>query len=287
MAADGKQPIILKKKVVAGGGGHHGGAWKVAYADFVTAMMAFFLLMWLLNATTEDQRKGIADYFDPSIPISRISAGGTGMLNGDSVFAQDVRAQSGTGGYVARMTRGARGESRPIGAPGVATTGERPAEAGLSDMEALEESLQSVIGEAGADGDLSRHMRVRVTAEGLVIELVDTNDKELFRAGSARPSERLDRLLDVVSDVLLIAQNDIAVVGHTDASGFSAGASYGNWELSTDRAHAARRALVATGLPEGRITTVSGAAATQPIAEDPYAPENRRIAITLLKDLRQ
>jgi len=278
--ADAKQPIILKKKIVAAGGGHHGGAWKVAYADFVTAMMAFFLLMWLLNATTEDQRKGIADYFDPAIPISRVSGGGQGMLSGDSVFTEESKARSGSGGTITRSARGVRGSSVDIGAPGAPAA--RSTE-GAGALEDLEKGLQKTLDEAGPDSILSEHVRVTVDADGLKIELVDTGDQPLFSTGSARPSPRLLTLLDVVSSVVGIAENDIAIIGHTDSDPFGGG-SYGNWELSTDRAHAARRRLVQSGVDPGRIVEVSGAADTQPLTEDPAAPENRRIAVTLLRD---
>ncbi|MEL6364547.1 MAG: flagellar motor protein MotB [Pseudomonadota bacterium] len=280
MAATDKAPIIIKRKSGGGEEGHHGGAWKVAYADFVTAMMAFFLLMWLLNATTEDQRKGIADYFDPAIPISRVSGGGSGALGGDTLMSQETRAFSGSGG----TGQGARGSGQSITPPGVPAA-PKPQDPLLTDgLEALQASLQAMAEAADQDGDLAEHMRVRVTADGLVIELVDTGDKALFARGATTPSPRLERLLDVIASTLSIATNDVAITGHTDAAAFSAGGTYSNWELSTDRAHAARRALIAKGLESGRFATVAGAADTAPLSEDPYAPENRRIAITLLKN---
>lgn len=282
MAANAKAPIIVKKKISGGGEGHHGGAWKVAYADFVTAMMAFFLLMWLLNATTEDQRKGIADYFDPAIPISRVSGGGSGALSGDSLLAEDTQAFNGTGG----AGDGARGSGESVAPPGAPAAPARQ-DALLSDgLDELEARLQAMTEGGGAEGELSQHMRVRVTADGLVIELVDTGDKALFERASSEPSTRLRALLDVMASVLSIAENPISITGHTDAAAFSSSSRYSNWELSTDRALASRRLLVGSGLDPARIVEVTGAADTAPLSNDPYAPENRRIAITLLKNPR-
>ena len=162
MAADGASglaPIIIKKKKKVVGGGHDGGAWKVAYADFVTAMMAFFLLMWLLNATTEEQRKGIADYFNPTIPVSRISGGGSDGLNGSSIFTEQTYAQKGTG-----ATRDAT-----AGSPSTSKTGE-PDEDSLAQAEAdIVEQLQLAISQEAPL--LNEHIQVKLSPEGIVMEL--------------------------------------------------------------------------------------------------------------------
>ena len=296
--------LIIKRKKVVNGGGHHGGAWKVAYADFVTAMMAFFLLMWLLNATTEDQRKGIADYFDPSIPISQVSGGGSDVLSGDSIFAENVLAQSGTGG-----ANGVRGPSGPPreGAPSDETRGGQngdsealsggvtpaiSASAATADFdgasnietEAIKEELMRGVVEAGVEDGLVEHLFMRETPEGLVIEIVDQEDSPLFSVGSASSSTKLQQLLGVIADVTKAVVNDIAIVGHTDASAFRAATNYSNWELSSDRALEARRILVGAGTEPGKVVEVSGKAASSPLLEDPYAPQNRRISITLLRN---
>ncbi|MBI1393831.1 MAG: OmpA family protein [Alphaproteobacteria bacterium] len=303
--------IIKRKKIIAAGG-HHGGAWKVAYADFVTAMMAFFLLMWLLNATTEDQRKGIADYFDPAIPISRISGGGTDVLSGSSIFAEDKdQAEDGVGGG-----KGVRGQSSlKVTGPEADARGGAP-EADLQSM-AGPESHASAIGQdalagannqdvardavlaageaeakrkieeaiaAGEGGELSQHLFMRQTPEGLVIEIVDQADKPLFAVGSAAPSESLKELLVIVAEVVGQVVNDISIVGHTDALAFQKRNAYTNWELSSDRALAARRILVEAGAAESQIVEVAGKAASEPLVDDPYAPQNRRISITLLRN---
>ena len=260
------QPIIIKRKKVVAGGGHHGGAWKVAYADFVTAMMAFFLLMWLLNATTEDQRKGIADYFNPTIPISRISGGGAGALAGDSIFSEDAElAHSGTG---------SRKQQREASADGATGEASHPGK----QKEKLDRRIEAQL----ADG-LDEHVLTRVTPEGFVIELVEQDGDPLFSVGSAEPSSVLVSLLRIVVETTLDIENKISVAGHTDSRPFRNAQSYSNWELSTDRANAARRSLIAAGMPEDRIVRVAGHGPAVPLMRDPQAPQNRRISITLLK----
>ncbi|WP_425409228.1 flagellar motor protein MotB [Hyphococcus sp.] len=277
-------PIIIKKKKVIAGGGHHGGAWKVAYADFVTAMMAFFLLMWLLNATTEDQRKGLADYFNPSIPISKVSGGGSGALNGSSVFTDEQLSRDGTGAVNEYPN------SREIPVNGPENSMDAPLEGKGVDNEigAAQKSLEAVQNEINAEsiqaleGNLAKHIQTRMTPDGLVIELVDADGQPLYDIGSSNPSRILDDLLKVVGPVLATVSNNMAIVGHTDALAFSRSASYSNWELSTDRAHAARRMLITNGIASAQIKEVTGKADTEPFSEDPYAPQNRRIAIILL-----
>lgn len=301
---DQAQPIIIKRKSSGGGEGHHGGAWKVAYADFVTAMMAFFLLMWLLNATSEDQRKGLADYFDPSIPISRVSAGGAGMLGGDTVFKPPEAAGSRDQGIRAKPTLNEDG-SEPSDKKSAPETKEAETEL-ATDLSGEEEGL-GLTTNSGADGTsetggiaqvaedlldqvravggdgLLEHFSMRMTPEGLVIEITDLQDDPLFASGAAEPEPILAVLANILVPVLSQTTNDIAVVGHTDSTPYVAESSYSNWELSTDRANAARRLLGAAGLPAQRIVRVSGKAATDPVQPDPASAKNRRIAITLLR----
>lgn len=255
MSNDTRPIIIVRKKVVAGDG-HHGGAWKVAYADFVTAMMAFFLLMWLLNATTEEQRKGIADYFSPNIPIAAVSGGGSDALSGDSLYTVDTLTRSGTGAQVENS---------------------RKSELSEAQMDALNEALQA------ENSALMEHVSLKMSPEGLVIELIDGEDDPLFAVGQARPSDLLQQLLKVVSESFGSVQNSVKIVGHTDALGFHNTARYSNWELSTDRANTARRLMIDYGFPYLQISEVSGKAYTDPLSDNPLAAGNRRISITLLK----
>ena len=297
--------IIIKKVKKVSGHGHHGGAWKVAYADFVTAMMAFFLLMWLLNATTEDQRKGIADYFNPTIPVSPISGGGKDVLNGSSVFADDTLAKNGTGGAKTSTSETPDDGKEPTGiektgngleskiAAATDAVEDTKAAAGKGGpqgqkealqaaLEAIEDTLQAQLSSEG-HGAISEHLTTRVSPDGLVIELVEQSGTPLYATGSATPSATMILLLRVVADTFSFISNQISIVGHTDASAFSGRPDYSNWELSSDRAHVARRLLIESGLPASQISEVTGKADTEPLVEDPFAPQNRRISLVLLK----
>ncbi|MEM9670117.1 MAG: flagellar motor protein MotB [Pseudomonadota bacterium] len=261
------QPIIIKKKKVVHGDGHHGGAWKVAYADFVTAMMAFFLLMWLLNATTEQQRKGIADYFNPSIPISRVSGGGTDGLNGSSMFTEQTYANMGTGAT----------QNRKVGSAGAENSPENNDESVTASLQQLTENLQE------SEGKLTEHLMVKLSPEGIILELVDSEDTPLFPLGTSQPSTLLNDLLTAVSDTFDLFDNNIKIVGHTDGTKFKRSESYNNWDLSVDRANTARRMLESKGISAGRLREVSGKADTEPlIPNDPLAPQNRRISLVIL-----
>ena len=279
MAAEGAselQPIIIKKKKKVVGGGHHGGAWKVAYADFVTAMMAFFLLMWLLNATTEEQRKGIADYFNPTIPISRISGGGSDGLNGSSIFTEETYAKMGTG-----ATRDAT-----AGRPSTAKTSgtdmqDTEVASGAGDAQLAEQLALAMQDEASA---LNDHIMVKMSPEGIVMELVDSEDVPLFQKGASEPTDLLITLVAPVTESFETFGNSIKIVGHTDAHAFQGNGGFDNWDLSAARANVARRLLIKEGFPAERIQEVSGRADTDLLFEDdPYGAQNRRISITLLK----
>ena len=272
------QPIIIRRKKVIVKGGHHGGAWKVAYADFVTAMMAFFLLMWLLNATTEDQRKGLADYFNPSIPISRISGGGSAALDGSSVLADDQLIRDGVGAATDAVAPSLRENAVDATSDAEETLEEEAARAAL---ESLEQQIKQRRDALESD-DLADHIQTRMTPDGLIVELIDNEGTPLFEVGSARPSHLLGQLLEVVAPVLATAENDMQVIGHTDARAYQGDAFYSNWELSSDRASLSRRLLVQHGLPAEQIVAVIGKAATDPLSQDPFASQNRRIAILLL-----
>jgi chemotaxis protein MotB len=257
--------IIIKRPKVVAGGGHHGGAWKVAYADFVTAMMAFFLLMWLLNATTEEQRKGIADYFNPTIPIASQSGGGSDALQGDTVHAS------------AKLVKEKRQTDEQ------ATQSHKDATAAEQDSAArkMEDELNASL--AAATDGLSEHISLRVTKEGIVIEITDRDQRPLFRSGSAEPSSTLTELCAIVADALKDVGNPLKIVGHTDSFAFPQGSNYSNWELSSDRSNTARRLLAEAGFPNNRIVEVSGRASVEPLVDDPLDPRNRRISITLLR----
>ena len=278
---------IIKKKKVSGGGGHHGGAWKVAYADFVTAMMAFFLLMWLLNATTEQQRKGIADYFTPTIPIHSTSGGGDGPFNGASVFATQELVQNGRGA----SQQSPSSEQQAEGDTGTSNadqndTNTRPSEQlgqvetrEDSEFELLEGMLLASSGESDDENLILQHIRTRVTDEGLVIELFDRREAPLFEPGSDTPTETMSEILQVIATVVSTITNNIAISGHS----FAAGTGDHNWYLSSNRAQSTRSSLLGLGFDGDRIARVTGHADRKTAFEDPSDPRNNRIEITLLR----
>ena len=272
------EPEVLVKKVKASAhAAHHGGAWKVAYADFVTAMMAFFLLMWLLNATTEKQRKGISDYFNPTIPVNRISGGGDGAFGGDSVFAEETMAHTGTGAMdrkVAAASADADGES-----DGEGKGGNGDAE---SDLEDVEKALLARGGESNTMEQLLRHVVTRVTDEGLVIEIFDLPNAPLFDGETAEPRPVTKAIAGLLVEVLSLTTNEIAVNGHLRALPVML-VENPVWDLSADRAQAMRALLETAGIDEGRIQRVSGYADRKPAVTEPADLRNNRIEIILLR----
>jgi chemotaxis protein MotB len=292
-AATNQRPIIIKKIKKGGGGGHHGGAWKVAYADFVTAMMAFFLLMWLINTTSPEQRRGIAEFFAPA-SVSRVSSGAGGLLEGTSFAESGVRhghsapvAQSSEPQFTSNNAEADQQTSAGAG-------GERtPSEDSLSRARTLRETAEFsraeiAIRQAMADmpdvAELSRNVIVEQTPEGLRIQIVDQEGRSMFNAGDAAPNDRARRLLTAVSTVIGQLPNRLTISGHTDGS--PPGGRYAsNFELSAARANEARRILMGQGIPSDRIYEVAGRADSEPLfADDPTQPGNRRIAITLLRE---
>lgn len=281
MADNKKAPIIIKRKKGGGDGGHHGGAWKVAYADFVTAMMAFFLMMWLLNATTVQQKKGLADYFDSRIPIARVSGGGRGAFGGDSVTSQDKQAETGAGEAAmqdGRASTDGQLTDDPLGRVEPNAADEQ------SRFDQIEGAIASLAGSGTLDDEVLSHLRTRMTPEGLVIEVFDTEGAPLFEVGSAEPTPMLQALLGMVAGLAALVTNDIVITGHTDGLPMMQDGVDGNWALSGQRAETARRVLVHSGMPEGRITEIAGRAATQLMVDDPADPRNRRVAITLRRN---
>ncbi len=287
--ADENVTIVKKKKVVAGGG-HHGGAWKVAYADFVTAMMAFFLLMWLLNATTEKQRKGLADYFSPTIPIHRTSGGGSGPFGGDTVFAEIELPQAGRGASDMSPTD----EEQSEGDTGVSSSEDADEDINPSEMqgtantredeefELLEGLLTGSSGESETENPLLQHVRTRVTDEGLVIELIDQDAAKLFEDGSDSPTEVMEQLVIVIGAVVRTVKNKVALAGHAFEP-VPEGAENLNWQLSSNRAHALRRMLVGQDVIPSRIARVSGQADQEPSFESLNDTRNNRVEIILLR----
>jgi chemotaxis protein MotB len=259
--------IIRRKKIIAGG--HHGGAWKVAYADFVTAMMAFFMLMWLLNATTEKQRKGLADYFTPTVAISRVSGGGDGAFGGESIFSEEVLPKVGTGATSLRPTESDR-------AKGAASDA-----AQQQALEKIEEVLLGMGGQSAIQAAALKHVVTRVTDEGLVVELFDLPDAVLFEALSSEPTPLLEELSLMLRQAFELVINPVAVEGHV-ASRPVVFVSNPVWELSMQRADKMRRMLMDVGLEEKRIVRVTGHADRELAVSNPLAVRNNRLEVILL-----
>jgi len=272
-------PVIIKRKKIIQGGGHHGGAWKVAYADFVTAMMAFFMLMWLLNATTEKQRKGIADYFSPTIPINRVSGGGDGAFGGDSVFTEEMLAQTGVGASAMMPTesRMARGEAQDkTGVHDGDVSGQTEV------MKDVQATLIARGGESQTMEHLMRHVLTRVTDQGLVIELFDLDDQPLFTGDTDQPSDVLKSLAALLAQVLAVAENQLAIDAYVKTYPITM-IQNPTWELSFSRAQRTRELIEQAGLDDGRMDRISGHADRKPAVADPTAVRNNRIEVVLIR----
>ena len=307
-------PIIIKKIKKVEGHGHHGGAWKVAYADFVTAMMAFFLLMWLLNSTSEEQKRGLSNYFGP-YGNAQGAGGSGGVLGGLSVQSEGMWTDNKTSPTVTapsvkvEATEEAGpgddigGELEEDGTPNDAkdeakleTEAEKAA--GESEKQAkdaieafetqafreAEEALKQAIESIPELKELSKSLIIDNTPEGLRIQIVDQKGLSMFPLGSSQMHEHMKKLLEQIAKVAINLPNKISISGHTDAKPYSNTNAYSNWELSSDRANASRRILLNAGMRPERIYSVVGKAETEPlIASDPQSDQNRRISIVLRK----
>ena len=291
MAYGDNAPTIIIKKVKKGGhAGHHGGAWKVAYADFVTAMMAFFLLMWLINTTSPEQKRGIADYFAPA-SVSQTTSGSGGILAGTGLGDSGAKSDGSTAA-IPQLAPEAPPNATDAGkaSKSGATSADEAARQASAKAEADEfksaaESLRQALQDMPELAELSKQVIVDVTPEGLRIQLVDQEGRSMFDQGSAKPNDRARLLLRAVSKVIRQLHNRITISGHTSAV-VGAGATAGDdWALSAARANAARAVLQDAGVEADRVYQVSGKANSDPLyPDDPTLPGNRRIAITLLRE---
>lgn len=287
-----KRPIVIKK-VKKGGHGHHGGAWKVAYADFVTAMMAFFLLMWLLNATTEEQRKGIAEYFEPTpIEISTSESGAGGVMGGISISPEGAMKSDKTPlePTTSPPTTSVSAEINPDeAAKNAEELSQKALEAEIAaredrKFEEVKKEIMSKIEESDLK-ELSKNLKIDMTPEGLRIQIVDQDGSSMFPSGSSKPFEKTVKLLSLVAEIIKTMPNQVSVRGHTDGVQYGKGADYTNWELSAERANASRRVLLESGIEEKRVSNVVGKADTEHLnPQDPLDPQNRRISVVLLRD---
>jgi chemotaxis protein MotB len=279
MAGDAKklQPIIIKR-IKKGGHAVHGGAWKIAYADFVTAMMAFFLLMWLLGSTTEGDKKGIADYFQSPLKLALMNSG-SGAGDASSVIKGGGEDLSRSTGQVKRGEVEAKKSTINLH-----QLKEEQRRAEVARLEDLKKKVEDKLSASAKLSAMSSQILLEMTADGLRIQIVDAEGKPMFASGSPAVQPGMRDLLRAVGEVLSEVPNRLTLEGHTDAQPFgSTERGYSNWELSADRANASRRELVIGGLPEDHVLRVQGLAASNPFdRKDPGAPTNRRISIIVM-----
>ena len=269
------RPVIVKKIYEAPHAGHHGGAWKVAYADFVTAMMAFFLLMWLLGATTEKQRKALADYFSPTLVASKQdSAGSTSFFGGDSITSVDNYPH-----------RAGQTGSKSMTIPRDASGGPKEASGIGQDRAKFQQLRQKLLAELQTKKDLrrlARNLRFTETREGLRIDLIDEANFTMFLSGTDILNPDAIRLIDEVGTAIAQLPNGIIIRGHTDAMPYSRTADTNNWRLSSGRAEATRARLSATNIGDSRFVRIEGVADREPyIPQNRLDPRNRRMSIIL------
>ena len=277
MSDDSTRPIVIKrKKVVAGGA--HGGAWKIAYADFVTAMMAFFLLMWLLGSTAKGELQGIAAYF--ASPLKVAMTGGDGAGNSSSVIPGGGNDLSKVHGQVRRSDQ-EEAQQRRMSID--AARAERARE-DLARIKALEAKIDALITENPRLNEYKSQIRIDITPDGLQIQIIDDQNRPMFDSGSALVKPYMRDILREIGAALGGVENRISLAGHTDAVPYgNSDRGYSNWELSADRANASRRELVAAGMPDAKLGRVVGMAASDLLEpENPRAAVNRRITITVL-----
>jgi len=290
MSMSGERPIIIKRIKKSGGGGHHGGAWKVAYADFVTAMMAFFLLMWLINTTSPEQKRGIADYFAPA-SVSPTTSGAGGILAG-TALGNEGSKQNGSQSIVQDASPDARhptdGKAKDA-AKGADPTSEQLREAQqrkeAAAFASAAQSLRQALQDMPELAELSKNIIIDQTPEGLRIQLVDQEGRSMFNTGTAVPNDRAKVLLRAIAKIINQLPNRISIYGHTSANAGQGGKADGDWPLSANRADASRKILQGAGVDADRIYQMSGKATSEPLyPDDPTLPGNRRIAIVLLRE---
>jgi len=295
------QPIIIKR-IKKADHAHHGGAWKVAYADFVTAMMAFFLLMWLINTTTPEQKRGIADYFAPQ-SIAQTLSGSGGVLGGKVMGQESARA----GGAVSLFQKNSppsKSSSEKSTQNGVSQGGATASQGSSADSQATNHDGQNTatsmqngdfahaaeaIHQAIADNPdisaLSKQVVVDQTPDGMRIQLVDQDGRPMFVQGTATPMPYARKLLETIAHVIDRLPNRVSIAGHTEGAAFTGPKGITNWELSAERANAGRAILTASGLASDRIYEVAGKAGSEPLLpEDPNASANRRLSIVLMRE---
>lgn len=279
MATDAKklQPIIIKR-VKKGGHAAHGGAWKIAYADFVTAMMAFFLLMWLLGSTSEGDKKGLSDYFQSPLKVAMQGGAGAGasnsIINGGGNDLTQTAGQTKRGDGADAKAKKMSGDQAKVAR----------AKKDAQKLGELSAKISAIISNTPKLAEFSKQIKLSMTVDGLQIQIVDDQKRPMFDSGSASVKPYMRDILREIGSALTDIDNKISLDGHTDQTPYGTGArGYSNWELSADRANATRRELVAAGMPDEKIARVMGLASSVLLDEEnPRSPTNRRISITVM-----
>jgi len=283
MAAAGEKAksTIVIKKIKKGGHGHHGGAWKIAYADFVTAMMAFFLLMWLLGSTTKGDLRGIADYFQS--PLQVAMAGGSGSGDATSMIPGGGQDLTFSVGQIKR------GEPLKDTKRMRAALAEQEREKENKRMEEIDRKIEEALMANPKLAEYKDQVKIDITPEGLRVQILDDFQRPMFDMGGANVKSYMRDILQQIGEVLNDVDNRILLSGHTDSAPYVGGErGYSNWELSTERANASRRELIAGGMDPSKVMRVVGMADAMPmVADDPRSPLNRRIAIVVLNRFAQ
>ena len=290
--AKSTQPIIIKK-VKKAAHGHHGGAWKIAYADFVTAMMAFFLLMWLINMTTHEQKVGLAEYFSQAATAPSTTGAG-GVLRGTAL---DTTGNKSSGArpdtvrpeLVRRVPSAPR--NAPMGSPGQpdgargSNTGNEASRPGAGAHHSAMASIRQALQNMPEIAELSRNIVIEPSSEGLNVSLVDQDGRSMFPEGSVQPYERTRLVLEALAPTLRRLPNRLSITGHTEAARPGSVRAGDAWSLTAGRAVAVREILAGAGLTHDRFTSVAGRADTEPVFPDnPYLSPNRRVTIRLLSE---
>ena len=285
----GDNTVVIKRIKKSGGHGHHGGAWKVAYADFVTAMMAFFLLMWLINTTTPEQKRGIADYFAPQSIAQTVS--GSGGVLGGKVMGEDSAHAGGAQSVMQKQSPPSPSSTTKAMASGATQGGANSDSTSTSDAKSGQngdfahaaEAIRQAVQDNPDIANLSHQVITENTPQGLRIQLVDQDGRPMFQQGSTEPMPYTRKLLAAVAGIIATLPNRVSISGHT--GGNDSNANGNSWELSASRANQARAVLQAGGLARDRIYEVAGKAGSEPLLpEDPNASANRRLSILLMRE---
>jgi chemotaxis protein MotB len=280
MAGDSNiAPLVIRRTKKVKGGGHHGGAWKIAYADFVTAMMAFFLLMWLIGSTTKGDLEGIAEFF--RTPLKVALAGGSGSGDSSSVIQGGGQDLTRSAGQVQKAEQPAKRQTINLQAARAEL-----ARRELEKLEGLKKRFEDAIDKDPKLAQFKNQIKLEITPEGLQITVVDEQNRAMFDTGSASVKDYTRDIMHAIGGLLNGVDNAISLAGHTDSKAYAGGErGYSNWELSADRANASRRELVAGGMNESKVLRVVGLSSSLPLdTANPLNPTNRRISLVVLND---